>query len=332
MRAAWYECTGPAREVLQTGDLPDPVAAPGDVTVRIHASGVNPSDTKHRGGWRGWTMPFARIVPHADGAGVVVAVGPGVAAARLGERVWVYNANALYDASRALGTAAELCAVPADQAIPLGETVGFDAGACFGIPACTAHRAIFAEGSVQGQTILVQGAAGAVGQYCVQMAKLGGATVIGTVSSPEKAAQASSAGADAVIDRKREDVVARVLALTSGRGVDRIVEVDLGANLAIDVPLIRANGTIASYSSTTVPEPVFPYYPLAFKGVTLRLVQGFNLPPAARAAAIADITAWSASGALRHAIAARFALAEIAAAHELLESGRAIGNVVVEIP
>ncbi len=332
MLAAWYERTGPARDVLKLGELPDPVAAPGDVVVRMQASGVNPSDTKHRGGWRGWTMPFARIVPHSDGAGIIAAVGAGVPSWRQGERVWVYNATALYDASRGLGTAAQLCAVPAAQAITLPDAVSFDVGACFGIPACTAHRAVFAEGPVSGQTILVQGAAGAVGQYCVQMAKLGGADVIGTVSSPEKAAVAARAGADIVIDRKREDVVARVMALTAGRGVDRIIEVDLGANLAIDVPLIKPNGTIASYSSTAVPEPVFPYYPLAFKGVTLRLVQGFNLPPTARAAAIADITAWSSTGQLRHAIAARFPLAEIAAAHELLESGRAIGNIVVEIP
>ncbi len=331
MQAAWYERTGPAREVLQTGVMPDPIAAAGEVIVRIRASGVNPSDTKHRGGWRGWTMPSARIVPHADGAGIIAAVGAGVSARRLGERVWVYNATALYDGSRALGTAAEFCAVPDEQAVALPEAVSFAAGACLGIPACTAHRAVFAEGPVTGQTILIQGAGGAVGQYCVQMAKLGGATVIATVSSPAKAAHALSAGADVVIDRKREDVVARVTALSPG-GVDRIVEVDLGANLALDVPLIKANGTIASYSSTAVPEPVFPYYPLAFKGVTLRLVQGFNLPPAARAAAIADIAAWSASGRLRHAIAAEFPLAEIAAAHELLESGRAIGNIVVMIP
>ncbi len=332
MIAAWYERTGPARDVLKLGDLPDPAAAPGEVVVRIHASGVNPSDTKHRGGWRGWTMPFARIVPHADGAGIIASVGAGVATSRVGERVWIYNATALYDRSRGLGTAAELCAVPVGNAVALPASLGFDAGACLGIPACTAHRAVFADGPVHGQTILVQGAAGAVGHYCVQMAKLGGATVIGTVSSPAKAAHALSAGADVVIDRKREDVVARVEALCSGRGVDRIIEVDLGANLALDVPLIKANGTIASYSSSAVPEPVFPYYPLAFKGVTLRLVQGFNLPPAARAAAIADIAAWSAAGRLRHAIAAEFPLAEIAAAHELLESGRAIGNIVVILP
>jgi NADPH:quinone reductase-like Zn-dependent oxidoreductase len=276
-------------------------------------------------------MPFARIVPHADGAGEIVAVGDGVPSSRLGARVWVYNATALYDASRGLGTAAELCAIPSAQALPLPSGIDFAAGACLGIPACTAHRAVFADGAVAGQTVLVQGGAGAVGHYVVQMAKLGGARVIATVGSPEKAAHARAAGADATVDRRREDVVARVLELTGGAGVERIVEVDFGANVAIDARLIRPNGVIASYSSTTVPEPALPYYPLAFRGVTLRLVQGFNLPPTARAQAESDIARWCVEGRLQHAIAARFKLAEIARAHALLESGQAIGNIVIEI-
>lgn len=331
MRAAWYEETGSARAVLRIGEMPDPVPAPGEALVRIRASGVNPTDVKCRSGWRGMKMPFPRIVPHGDGAGEIVAVGAGVDRGRIGERVWLYNAVAFYDASRAFGTAAELCALPESQAVRLPDSLDFAAGACLGIPACTAHRAVFAEGPVAGQTILVQGGAGAVGHYAVQFARLGGARVIATVSSDAKAAHARAAGADAVIDRKREDVAARVLALTGGIGVERIVEVDFGANLALDVPLIKANGVIASYSSTAVPEPVFPYYPLAFKGVTVRLVQGFNLPREARRAAIDDIARWSREGALIHPVAARFPFTEIARAHELMESGGAIGNIVVEI-
>jgi NADPH2:quinone reductase len=331
MRAAWYERTGPAREVLRLGELPDPVPGPGEVLVRIRTSGVNPSDTKQRGGWRGATPAFPKIVPHADGAGEIIAVGKGVEAERVGERVWLRNAVGLYDASRGMGTAAELCALPSTQALPLPDSVDFAAGACFGIPASTAHRAVLADGAVAGQTILVQGGAGAVGHYAVQFAKLGGARVIATVSSPEKGSHARAGGADVVIDRRREDVTARVRDETDGQGVDRIVEVDFGANVAIDVAVIKVNGTIASYSSTSVPEPVFPYYPLAFRGVTLRLVQGYLLPPEAREAAFADITRFCEEGRLRHAVAARFSLDEIAAAHECVERGEALGNVVVDV-
>jgi NADPH2:quinone reductase len=155
--------------------------------------------------------------------------------------------------------------------------------------------------------------------------------VIATVSSAAKAVLAAESGADATINRRTEDVVERVLELTDGQGVDRIVEVDFGANLEQDVALIKPNGVIASYSSTARPEPVFPYYPLAYKGVTLRLVQAYILPDRARAQALADIRAGLEDGGLKHRIAATFALEETAAAHELLESGSASGNVVVTI-
>ena len=155
--------------------------------------------------------------------------------------------------------------------------------------------------------------------------------MIATVGSEAKAALARASGADAAIDRRAEDVVQRVLDLTDGQGVERIVEVDLGANLEQDIALIKANGVIASYSSPTRPEPVFPYYPLAYKGVTLRLVQAYILPEPARARALADIGDALRDGGLRHRIAAVFPLEETAAAHELLESGEAIGNVVVTL-
>jgi len=297
----------------------------------MQASGVNPSDTKMRSGWRGAAMAFSLIVPHADGAGDIVAVGPAVDPERVGSRVWVYNATALYDASRALGTAAQYCALPASQALDLPVEVTYVQGACWGIPACTAHRAVFADGPVAGRTLLVQGGAGCVGHYAIQFAKLGGARVIATVSSADKAAHARSAGADGVVNYTEEDVVARVFDLTGQQGVEHIVEVDFGANLGVDVALIRPNGVIASYSSTAVPEPVFPYYTLAYKGVTLRLVQGFNLPPQARDAAAQDIVRWSRAGRLQHAIGAVFDLADIARAHEAVEQRAVIGNVVVRI-
>ena len=357
MQAAWYERTGPAGEVLQLGELETPRPGPGEDLVRVFASGINPSDTKIRAGWRGMAMGFPRVVPHSDGAGEIVAVGPGVDTARIATKVWIYNATALYgvpptslragppegerapwggpatlyNASHAMGTAAQYCAVPAGQAIALPPGTDFAQGACFGVPACTAHRAVFSEGPVQGQTVLVQGGAGCVAHYAIQFAKLAGARVIATVSSAAKAEHAHAAGADETVVYTQENVVSRVLDLTQAQGVDRIIEVDLGANLSIDVPLIKINGNIASYSSSAVPEPVFPYYPLAYKGVNLRLVQGFNLPPDARAAAIHDLARWCEARLLRHAVGAIFSLAQIAQAHESVEQRRVIGNVVLRI-
>lgn len=332
MKAAWYVRTGPAAEVLQLGERDDPAAGPGEVLVRVHASGVNPADTKRRAGWRGQGMAHPLVIPHTDGAGVIAAVGDGVPAARVGERVWLYNAQGGYgaDIGRAFGTAAEYCALPAAQAVPLPDGIGFAEGAGLPVPATTAHRAVFADGPVTGRAVLVAGGAGAVAQYAIGFARDDGARiVIATVSSEEKAACARAAGAHATVDYRREDVVARVTALAGGP-VDRIVEVDFGTNLPLDVDLIAPNGTIASYSSTRIPEPVLPYYGLQSKGVTVRFVQGFLLTPAMRAAAVARIDRMAAAGALRHPPIHRYPLARIAEAHAAAESG-AVGKVVVEI-
>ncbi len=331
MKACWYEQTGPAATVLRLGELALPQPGPGEVLVRVHASGINPSDTKMRAGWRNTAMTFARVVPHADGAGEVVAMGSGVDRALLHARVWVFNATALYDASRAMGTAAQYCALPAEQVVPLPAGMPYVQGACLGVPACTAHRAVFSEGPVSGQTILVQGGAGCVAHYAIQFASLAGARVIATVSSAQKAAHARAAGAHETIQYTLEDVVQRVRDLAGAQGVDRIIEVDLGANMNVDVQLIKTNGHIASYSSTSNPEPVFPYYPLAYKGVNLRLVQGFNLPAAARAAAIRDITDWCERDLLKHAVGAVYPLHQTAQAHEAVEQRTVLGKVVVQI-
>jgi NADPH:quinone reductase len=327
MRAAWYEETGPARNVIRIGALPRPWPAEGEVLVRVHASGINPSDTKRRAGWRKEPLEYPRIIPHSDGAGVIEAVGGGIDHHRLGQRVWLWNAQR----GRASGTCAEYVCVPEALAVPLPDGTGYKEGACLGVPASTAHFAVMADGPPAGKTVLVQGGAGAVGDYAIQWARRAGARVIATVSSAAKAALARESGADATVDRKAQDVVARVLDLTAGEGVDRIVEVDFGANLEQDVALIKPHGVIASYSSTADPEPVFPYYPLAYKGVTLRLVQAYILPEPARAQALADIGQGLQDRGLKHRIAGTFALEETAAAHDLLESGRASGNVVVTI-
>ncbi len=327
MRAAWYERTGPPHEVLTVGELPAPEPGPGEVLVRLSSSGINPSDFKQRAGWRAEGLPFPRIVPHSDGGGVIEAAGPGVNPFREGQRVWLYNTQR----GRPWGTAADCVAVPEAQAVPLPDGVGFDIAACLGVPASTAHFAILSDGPVADRTILVAGAAGAVGHSAVQFAKWGGAQVIATVSSDTKAAHARAAGADHVVNYRTDPVAERVREITDGAGVDRIAEVDFGANLGIAIEVIKPNGVIASYSSTRVPEPALPYYPLAYKGVTVRFVQAYLLPPSARTQAIRDITETLRSGDLRPAIAATFPLDRIADAHALAESGTAIGNVVLDL-
>jgi NADPH2:quinone reductase len=212
MRAAYYQKLGPARDVLEVGEMPDPVPGPGEVRVRLRASGVNPSDVKTRGGniARAGMPPL--VIPHSDGAGVIDAVGEGVPASRIGERVWVFNGQW----KRAHGTAAQFIALPAHTAVKLPDNVDFAAGACLGIPAMTAHRAVKIGPPVAGQTVLISGGAGSVGAYAVQLAKLAGATVITTVSSPAKDKFVRGIGADHVINYREQDVVARVKALTGG--------------------------------------------------------------------------------------------------------------------
>lgn len=327
MRAAVFERTGPADEVLQLVDLPTPSPGPGEVLVRVHTSGINPVDVKTRAGLRSSQLPFPRITPHSDGAGVIEAVGDGIARSRCGERVWLYNACW----GRAAGTAAEYVALPATLAVPLPDETSFGAGACLGIPALTAWQAVSVDGGVRGKTVLVAGGAGAVGHYAIQFARAAGAArVFASVSGPQKAALALAAGADHVINYRTEDLVAQVLALTDGRGVERVIEVDGNANIAQDAALVAAEGDVIVYGNGGGDVPV-PFFPSVLKNLRYRFFIVFNLTPAARGAALADLTRQLLSGRLQHQLGPAFALADIAAAHRAVEAG-AIGNVVLAVP
>ena len=333
MLAAWYEKTGPARDVLRYGEVPAPEPGPGEVRVRVHASGVNPTDTKQRTGRPrpgGPALAFPRIIPHQDGAGVIDRVGQGVSPARIGERVWIYESQW----QRPSGTAAQYTTVPAERAVPLPADVDFAAGACLGIPAITAHYCLFADGPVTDRTVLVQGAAGAVGYYAAQLARLAGARVVATVGSAEQERLVRDAGIAQVIDRKRQDVKARVLAMTEGRGVDRIIEVALAANLDTSVEVLALNGVIATYASDSEPQPPppLPFRPLLFKNATIRFVLVYLVSPEAHRAAARDIGAHLASGSLKHSIARRFPLSRIAEAHEVMEAGHLNGKVIIDVP
>lgn len=324
MRAAWYSRNGPAREVLEVGELPTPTAGPGEVLVRVAFSGVNPSDWKARSGIRALSGDL--VVPHSDGSGVIAAVGEGVDPGRVGQRVWTWNAQW----NRALGTAADYVALPSAQAVALHDGVPLEVGAALGIPAMTAWRAIDIDGGVKGQTVLVQGAAGAVGHYAVQFARLAGAAmVIGTASSPEKAEVAREAGADHVINRHTEDVGARVKALTDGRGVDRIVEVDLSGNLDTYPGILASEATVSIYG-TTEQTLTLKIGGLTMLGAALRFFVVYNLPPQARARGLAAVTDALVQGRLRHRLGDRYPLSRIAAAHEAVEAG-ASAKVLIEL-
>lgn len=326
MHAIWYDRTGPAREVLQFGELPTPAAGHGQALVRIRASGVNPSDVGMRGGGAG-PMAYPRITPNSDGAGIVEAVGPGVAPAWVGKRVWFYNGQRN---GRAFGSAAEYIELDTDLLTELPDGVSFAEGATLGIPCMTAHRALFLAGPVQGRTVLVTGGAGAVGHYAVQLAKWAGATVIATASSPDKLERARAGGADHVIDYRREDVAVRVRDLTQGAGVHHVVDVDFGGNLAASLACLRMNGSLAYYASKGGQAPVVP------AGEVMRLnllIQGVYLPVSPRAArkrAQEDITRWISKGDRILSVAGRFPLEDCAGAHERVESGTKVGTVVVE--
>ena len=316
MRAAWYTKQGSAGDVLEVGERDAPAPGPGEVRVRLGTSGINPVDVKRRAGGRG-DMGSELVVPHFDGAGVIDNVGEGVDSARLGRRVWIFEAQWGND----FGTAAEFVTVPDSRAVPLPANTSFWDGACLGIPALTAHRCVYADGPVEGQTVLVTGGAGAVGAYAIQCARLGGARVLATVSGDKKAKTARAAGADVVINYREEDVPARVMELTEGKGLDRIVEVEMGGNLEASIEMLRSNGVLSAYASEGEPEPAIPFYPILYKNLTLRFELVFLMPEEAKQQAVEDLSTWLESGEMRHTVAQRFPIEEIAAAHEAVESG-----------
>ncbi|MBV9544825.1 MAG: NADPH:quinone reductase [Chloroflexi bacterium] len=326
MRAAWYERQGDPQDVLQVGERDRPEPRAGEVRVRIHASGVNPSDTYGRSG-RQAPMAFPWVIPHQDGAGVIDAVGGGVPTDRVGERVWVYEATF----NRQGGTAAEYCVVPANRAVRLPHSVDFDSGACLGIPAMTAHRAVFADGPVHGQTILVTGGAGGVGSTAIQLAVWGGATVFATVSSEEKARVARDRGASQVLNYREQDVAAEVQKFTSNAGVERVVDVDFGGNLATSTACLKPNGVIASYASRGAEKPEVPFRQLMVKNITVHAILVYTMAESAKQAAMSEITRALEAGALHPLITSRLSLDDIARAHAHVERVSSIGNTVLQV-
>jgi NADPH2:quinone reductase len=315
MRAIWYDRQGPAHDVLQVGELPDPEPGPGEVRVRVRLSGVNPGDTKKRRGWLGSSMPYPRVIPHSDAAGTIDAVGDGVDRARVGRRAWVYGAQSY----RPFGTSAQFTVVPAGLAVDLPDEVSDELGACLGIPGITAHRAVFADGPVTGATVLVHGVLGGVGSLAAQLARWGGASVIGTVRRSQDAPLTESLGAVRTVALDQPDPAAAIREIAPD-GVDRIIEVSFSDNADLDAAVVKVGTVIATYA-TRDDRPAFPFWPLLFDNVTIRLLGSDDFPTAAKQQAATDLTAAAEAGALSAATGSPFPLGKVAEAHDRVDTG-----------
>lgn len=326
MRAYFYEKAGAAIDVLVVGTLPDPVPETGEVRVRVTHSAVNPTDVKRRKIGRELDQS-PRIIPNNDGAGIIDQVGNGVPASRIGQRVWIFGAQA----GRPNGTAATYVVLPSRQAIALPDNASLTDGACLGVPAVTAHRGCFGDGSIAGKTVLVTGAAGRVGAYAVQLAKWAGARVIATVGSPEKAAATTALGADLVLDYGRDDVVKAVLTFTGGTGVDRLIDTAFSQTVGLAPQLVRPNGVITAYSSDADASPKIPFVQLMHLNILIRPFGIFGMPAAAQDQAFSDITAALRAGVLKHRVGHHTTFDNMISAHALMDGAGAWGTVVVDV-
>lgn len=327
MRAVYYLEKGEARDVLRIGEIETPEPSPGEVRVKLAVSGINPSDVRARSGIYPRPVDYSMIIPHNDGAGIIDKVGPGVPESLICQRVWTFNAQFM----RPFGTAAEYVVIPANLAAPLPDNTDFASGACLGVPALTAYYGVTLFGPVNGMTVLVTGGAGAVGHYAVQIAKEMGATVVATVSSEEKASHARSGGADHIINYRTENVANRIKELTGGKGVDRIVEVNISANGPVYADILARRAKVAVYGSGEV-NMTLPARP--FIGLIMPTIEFYNvyqLNAESTQPAIEYIVRMMRTGRLLHTVSRRYKLDEIVSAHEAVESGEVIGNVVVDI-
>mgnify|MGYP003981109003 CR=1 FL=1 len=327
MKAISFAEFGPAAQVLKASEWATPDPGPGEVLVKLHTTGVNPSDVKKRAGGFPNLLDDGPVIPHSDGAGVIEGVGSGVPTSRIGERVFVYQAQH----ARLHGTAADYVAIDTLRAPGLPDNTAFDVGACVGIPILTAHRCVFADGDVADQWVLVTGGAGRGGPYAIQLAQRAGARVIATASNEADALACREAGAEYVVNHREPGWGLQVLVYSGGFQMDRAIDVEFGANLPELLDCLRTGATIATYSSTVVPEPSLPFRTMMFMDLTVRMVIVYAMPETAKAQAVADTQALLAKGGLRHRIAQTLPFSEMARAHEIIEEGSVRGCVVVTL-
>ena len=326
MRAAFYDMLGEANKVFKVGEVPTPIPTEGEVRVKLKTSGVNPSDWKARQNGRGGKLPFPLIIPHSDGAGVIDMVGRGVNKDRVGKRVWLMNGQW----GRPYGTAAEYICIESKYVIDLPDSVNMHEAACFGIPFMTAHRAVMFDGPISDQTILVQGGAGAVGHYAIQVAKANGARVIANVSSEKKVNYAQEAGADEVINYKTENISERIKVITDGIGVNRIIELDIATNGPTYSKVLAKHGTVILYGTSKVMAN-FEAADFFFKWASLKGFIVYTISDAQRKEGVIALNKMLMENSLETIIARTFTLDNIVDAHEMVGLANHIGNVVIDL-
>jgi len=327
MKVARYNTFGSAETVLEITEIADPTINDEEVLVRINTSGINPSDVKKRAGAFPDLLDEGFVIPHSDGAGIIVDVGAGVSKDRIGQRVWIYQAQ--YE--RNFGTAAELISIDARRAVALSEKASFEVGACLGIPAMTAHRCVYADGSVTGKWVLITGGAGRVGYYAIQWAKLSGAKVVTTTSNDQDKAMCMELGVDAVVNHCDDKWASDALRASDGEKFDRVIDVEFGVNLSEILNTVKTGATIVTYSSAKNPTPELPFLRVMYMDLTLRFVIVYAMPEEAKQEAIKDINNAIENGELQHRVMRDFPLEDIQKGHQLIESGKARGCVLLNL-
>jgi len=327
MKAAFYDTQGSAYDVLKTGEISKPRPGPNEVLVRVHISGINPTDIKARTGFTA-SMRYPRIIPHQDGAGVIEEIGENISPERLNERVWIYEAQY----GRASGTAAEFVVVPAEQAVRLPDNISFETGASLGIPALTAHRCLFSDGDLKDRRVLIHGGAGAVGTAAILLAKWAGAWVVTTVRNSQQAEIARKSGADLVLNRTEHDVAKIIMAQTGNQGVDHIVDVALKENFDTNLACLSHGGIISSFATDSATETLpVPLLKAMMHGCVLRFVYIYHVSMELKQASAKDINACLESGSYQPVIGLILPLEKIADAHHALESSKVTGKILLHI-
>jgi len=327
MKAAWFDQLGIPEDVLKIGSQEDPFIGPDEVLIHISTSGINPSDVKKRAGAFPNLLDGGFIIPHSDGAGKIIEVGENISRNRIGERVWVYQAQ--YE--RRFGTAAELLSIDSKRAIPLPDNISYEVGACLGIPAMTAHRCVFSDGNVEGLTILVTGGAGRVGSYAIQWAKLAGAIVFATASNDEDKKTCQELGAEIVVNHRDEEWEMDLLEATNQRKIDRVIDVEFGINLPKLLKILKTGATISTYASSQAPKPELPFLQMMYMDLSIRMVIVYAMPEKAKSEAIISITNALEKNQLQHKVAYSLPLEKITKGHQLIESGNVRGCVILTL-